>query len=183
MQLSPLPNAKQPRLAASADRLGKYITCAESAYLLSSSWGDFIQRQRGDPEIPSNVQALPHPAAPLLSRIAKHGVPVLLQSSPWSDEQKHTAILRGSHQSAKLETNFLRDEMADMVAQHFWTVLPYQHVQHLPTLRLSPMGVVPQRDRRSRPIVDYSFSQVNAIWATLVQNPPCKPRLWSCLSY
>jgi hypothetical protein len=34
-------------------------------------------------------------------------------------------------------------------------------VRHLPNLRLSPTGVAPQRDRRPRPIVDYTFSKVN----------------------
>ena len=43
-----------------------------------------------------------------------------------------------------------------------WTVLPISAVQHLPGLRISPPGVVPQRDRRPRWIVDYSFSGVNA---------------------
>jgi hypothetical protein len=49
-----------------------------------------------------------------------------------------------------------------MIDQGFWIVLPYDMVRHHPNLTLSPMGVVPQRDRRDRPIVDYSFSQVNA---------------------
>jgi hypothetical protein len=51
--------------------------------------------------------------------------------------------------------------MADMVEQHFWTILPYHMVQHLPNFRLSPMGVVPQQDRRPHPIVNYSFYNIN----------------------
>jgi hypothetical protein len=51
--------------------------------------------------------------------------------------------------------------MADMIDQCFWTVVPYHLVKHLPNLRLSPMGVVPQRDRRPRTIVDYSFYNIN----------------------
>jgi hypothetical protein len=47
--------------------------------------------------------------------------------------------------------------------------LPYQTVRKLPNLRISSTGVVPQRDRRPRPIVDYTFSNVNA--ATLSQAP------------
>ena len=42
-----------------------------------------------------------------------------------------------------------------------WLVLPYHVLRHLPNLRISPMGVVPQHERRPRPIVDYSFSGVN----------------------
>ena len=48
--------------------------------------------------------------------------------------------------------------MADMVEQQFWFVLPYELVADLPQLHISPMGVVPQRERRDRPIVDFSFS-------------------------
>ena len=48
-----------------------------------------------------------------------------------------------------------------MVDAGQWLVLPYRSIRHLPGLRLSPMGVVPQRDRRPRPIVDYTYSQVN----------------------
>ena len=29
--------------------------------------------------------------------------------------------------------------------------------KHLPNLRLAPMGLVPQRDRRDRIVVDYSY--------------------------
>jgi hypothetical protein len=48
-----------------------------------------------------------------------------------------------------------------MVDAGQWLVLPYQHVRDLPKLRLAPMGVIPQRDRRGRPIVDYTFNGVN----------------------
>ena len=42
-----------------------------------------------------------------------------------------------------------------------WIVLPAERVLHLPKLQLSPIGVVPQRDRRPRTIIDYSFNGVN----------------------
>jgi hypothetical protein len=51
--------------------------------------------------------------------------------------------------------------MLDMVERRYWIVLPYHLVQHLPNLRISPLGVVPQRERRPRIIVDYTFSGVN----------------------
>ena len=51
--------------------------------------------------------------------------------------------------------------MADMVDQGYWTVLPYSMVLTLSHLRLSPLGVVPQRDRRPRIIVDYTFWGIN----------------------
>ena len=40
-------------------------------------------------------------------------------------------------------------------------MVPFLSVRHWRNLRVSPLGVVPQRDRRPRLIVDYSFSGVN----------------------
>ena len=48
-----------------------------------------------------------------------------------------------------------------MIRKEQWVVLPYQVANQLPNLRLSPPGVVLERDRRPRWIVDYSFSGVN----------------------
>ena len=53
------------------------------------------------------------------------------------------------------------EDMLDMVRKKFWVVLPYRSVQHLPHLKLAPSGVVPQRERRPRPIMDYTFTGVN----------------------
>jgi hypothetical protein len=143
------------------DRLGNLISQAASALLSFTSWSSLVTSQRSHLEIPSTIKLLPHPAAPPLSQIASNGVPVLLNSKPWSAAEKDSAIQCGSHQSTCQHNDFLRTEMADMVKQHYWTVVPYHHVQHLPNLRLSPMGDVPQRDRRPRPIVDYSFYNIN----------------------
>jgi hypothetical protein len=52
-------------------------------------------------------------------------------------------------------------KMADYTAQGYWTVLPYQAVRHLPNLRILPLGVVPQRERRPCLIADYTFLGVN----------------------
>ena len=68
----------------------------------------------------------------------------------------------GSHRSAELHQTFLREELADMVEAGHWLVLPYYAVRSAPDLRISPLGVVPQRDRRPRPIVDYTFTNINA---------------------
>ena len=48
-----------------------------------------------------------------------------------------------------------------MVEAGHWLVLPYSTVWHATDLCISPLGVIPQRDCRSRPIVDYTFSSVN----------------------
>jgi len=71
-------------------------------------------------------------------------------------------LTRGPHASAQNHVDFVRDELSDFLEKGFWTVLPYRLIRHLPNLRLSPLGVVPQRDRRPRLIVDLSFHGVNA---------------------
>ena len=48
-----------------------------------------------------------------------------------------------------------------MLRKGQWMVLPYNAVRNMPNLRLSPIGVVPQRERRPRTIVDYTFFGVN----------------------
>eukprot|EP00980_Cylindrotheca_fusiformis_P030443 scaffold24817_cov211-Cylindrotheca_fusiformis.AAC.1 len=69
---------------------------------------------------------------------------------------------RGPHKSSYEYQDFLREELADMVDSATWMVLPYSEVAQLPNLRISPMGVVPQHERRPRPIVDYSYSGLNS---------------------
>jgi hypothetical protein len=51
--------------------------------------------------------------------------------------------------------------MADMIEKGQWMVFPFSQVRDLLNLRISPIGVVPQRDRRPRTIVDYSYSGIN----------------------
>ena len=80
---------------------------------------------------------------------------------PWSVEDNDDAIRRGPHKSSHGERAFVAEEMLDFCQQGYWLVLPYSVVRHLPNLRISPLGVVPQRDRRPRLIVDYSHSDVN----------------------
>jgi hypothetical protein len=52
--------------------------------------------------------------------------------------------------------------MADMMKRAFWTVLPYSRVKHLKNIRVAPIGVVPQHERRPRTIVDYTFNGLNS---------------------
>ena len=43
----------------------------------------------------------------------------------------------------------------------FWIVLPLEYAVGLNGLRLSPAGLVPQRDRRDRIVIDYTWSGIN----------------------
>ena len=151
------------------DRLGKCISTISSALSASSSWHSFIQDYQGLPDInPDIAHRIAHPAATLLSQISHHGVPVLQSAPPWSRSRLDSAIHRGSHKSTLEHIEFLRDEMSDMIDQKHWIVLPYEQALLLPNLCLSPMGVVPQRDRRPRVIVDFTFSGVNASTITSI---------------
>ena len=76
----------------------------------------------------------------------------------------------GAHSSANDHKEFLRDKLADMVEAGHLLVLKYSSVRYATDLRISPLGVVPQRDCQPRPIVDYTFSSVNK--ATVKLAPP-----------
>lgn len=110
---------------------------------------------------------LPHKASRLLEHLRRRGVGVPLHSGPWDQATIVEAAHCGSHRSAEEDIEFVCDEMLQFCAQGFWTVLPLSVALALPHLRLSPLGVVPQRDRRSRLIVDYTFSGVNTETARL----------------
>jgi hypothetical protein len=116
----------------------------------------------------AEVAALPHPASRLLHECRKRGVPITMRNLTWSQQRKNAAIRRGAHLSVKQHTAFLRQEFASMIKKGQWTVLPARLVCHMRKLRISPIGVVPQQDRRPRTIVNYSFCNMNedtAPWA------------------
>ena len=127
-----------------------------------SSLSAFIHTRRGTSNISPALSVLHHPAQHLIRHLSRNGFPVVTTTPPWTDTQRQLAVQRGPHTSATEHINFLRDELADMVERATWLVLPYDKLRHLSRLRISPMGVVPQHERRPRPIVDYTFSGVNA---------------------
>jgi hypothetical protein len=148
-------------ITASAElNLGKSAAQA-AATLATVGWGNFISSIRSPPDLSPDIVRTWHPAGRLLDHIRRRGVWVPLTTSPWTMQQRDHAIHRGSHKSARDHIPFVCDEMRDYIAQGYWTVLPYDAVRHIPNLRISPLGVVPQRDRRPRLIVDYSFSGIN----------------------
>ena len=51
--------------------------------------------------------------------------------------------------------------MRDFVKKGFWIVLPLEDAVGLNGLRLSPAGLIPQRDRQDRIVIDYTWSGVN----------------------
>jgi hypothetical protein len=125
------------------------------------SWSHFVQTVRGVSHIRSTVGNLPHPAAALLKRLQTVGVPIVTMGTPWTAQQLDEKVARGPHKSATEHCECVREEMAEFCEKGFWVVLPYDMVKQLPGLKLSPLGVVPQGDRRPRLIVDYSFYGIN----------------------
>ncbi|WP_317202287.1 hypothetical protein [Janthinobacterium sp.] len=146
-----------------SNRLGKLILLAAARFGTAASWETFVTETRGPSNLQHNIadRTNHHPAGHYLDRLRPIGAPVLQTTKPWTRSKISTALARGSHQSALSHLEFLRDEMADMIDQGYWVILPYSSVLHLPHLRLSPLGVVPQRDRRPRIIVDYTFWGIN----------------------
>lgn len=147
--------------------LRKYSEYAAHKLAHVGSWELFVAGERGPADIAETVGTLPHKASRLMEHLCRRGAGVPLHTGPWERAQILQAAQRGSHRSAADDIEFVCVEMLEFCAQGFWTVLPLSVGLTLPHLRLSPLGVVPQRDRRSRLIVDYTFSGVNTETARL----------------
>jgi hypothetical protein len=107
------------------------------------------------------IHSIPHPSATYLAHLATTGVPAVIPTQ-WTSAQLYHAYNRGPHPSvATTYATFLVEDMFDYTNMGFWTVLPFDAVKHYKQLKLAPAGVVPQRDRGPRPIMDYSFFQTN----------------------
>jgi hypothetical protein len=130
--------------------------------LAELGWHSFVKLRQYPSSLSQHLAQLPHPSASYLHRLARHGVPAPSSSPPWPPQRRYQAFTRVPHPSAsRLYSRFLLEDMWDYVQMGYWTVLPFHAVQHLPHLKLAPAGVVPQRERRPRPIMDYTFNSVN----------------------
>lgn len=158
------------RLSRAELTLRKYSTQTGIKLASVGSWELFVASERGPADISESVRFIPHKASRLMDHLRRRGAGAPLRTGPWSTDRILQAAKRGSHRSAKDEVEFVCAEMLEFCEQGFWTVLPLSSVLTLPHLRLSPLGVVPQRNRRSRLIVDYTFSGVNDETARLA--PP-----------
>ena len=70
-------------------------------------------------------------------------------------------LSRGAQSSYHDYEKLLREEFASMQHKQKWIVLPYKLIKDLHGLRLTPPGVVSQRERRTKFICNYSFSDIN----------------------
>jgi hypothetical protein len=135
---------------------------SEERYHKTSSWEEFLEEsrdRRGD--LSPGVKQLPHRAAHLLDRLRLTGAPVVTKNEPWLLANKLRALKRGPHASAINHVDFLRDKFVNITNKGQWFVLSARLVLDKANLHLSPLGVVPQRDRRLQTISDYSFFLVN----------------------
>jgi hypothetical protein len=142
------------------DKLGKNIE-RDAALVRKYGLLETLKRKRGRSDWGELHLARSHAAHRILTHYKAHGAPVTLADKPWTQDERDKAMAQGPHKSAYEGIEFLRDDMSDMVDKSFWMVIPYATVRELPGLRVSPIGVVPQPNRRPRPIVDYTFFGVN----------------------
>ena len=155
----PCLNSLEAEVVSAKDKLGEYIV-RDLNFLRQHGFEALVKRRQSN-DWGNLRRTRRHPAHRLLKHYKHHGAPVILADSPWTLEELDHAIARGPHKSAYEYSAFLREDMAAMVEKGQWLVLPYSAVRHLRHLRLHPIGVVPQHDRRPRPIADLTFFGVN----------------------
>lgn len=148
-------------MSAAETVLGK-LAGATSVLLQTHGWQKTIETLRGEPNVADSVSTLLHKASRILEYLRTRGAPVLTSTPPWTQQkERDRAIDRGPHKSSHGERDFVVAEMLEFCEQGYWLFVPYHNVCDLSGLRISPLGVVPQRDRRPQLIVDYTFSNVN----------------------
>jgi len=134
----------------------------QTKQLRKLGWTTFIKQLQHPSDINPAIRHIPHPAAAYLHRLARSGTPAPSTTPPWTRRRLKEVYQRGAHSSAMHQFRaFLFEDMWDMICKRYWVVLPFSEVQHFPSLKLAPAGIVPQRTRRPRPIMDYTFTAVN----------------------
>ena len=147
-----------------SENLGEYIV-RDSSRLIDVGFEQLVRERRKRSNFHPQVKKLRHKAARLLDHLHKRGANVTLSTPPWDDARLEATMQRGPHKSAVEYVDFLQEELLDFVQKGFWMILPVRLLKKYnmiyKSLRVSPMGVVPQRARRPRIIVDYSFFGLN----------------------
>jgi hypothetical protein len=143
-----------------SEDLGEYIK-RDADRLEKVGFEQLVAKRRGRSNFNPGVGKTCHKAARFLEHLRKRGANVTLMTPPWDKLRVDEMTKRGPHKSAVVYAEFLQEELLDFVQKGFWLVLACRLMKKykrlLRNLRISPMGVVPQRARRPRVIVDYSF--------------------------
>ncbi len=158
---SPSPRKRTLENKFLDDKLGTLVSELVATLESCSTWAEFVGKVHGRPYLAASIDEIDHPAKPLLQELRDKGVPVVVDSSKWSQEYLEQCFARGPHPSAEEHKWFLRDEMADFAGKGFWAILPYDLVKDLPDLKCSPVAVKEERDRRPRVLVDHTWFAAN----------------------
>jgi hypothetical protein len=101
-----------------------------------------------------------HPFFPTLNEWATKGVPVDCGPN-WEWEIVEQAVARGPHRSSMEKENIalVHEDIQYQVDAGFSRIVLWSELQKIrpPKLKISPMAVVPQKNRRGRLILDLSF--------------------------
>ena len=145
------------------DRLGTLVHSLSSKLACAPSWREFVNDVRGKSYLAASIGDIPHTASTYLQQLRDQGIPVRLDDPPWDPEQISLKAERGAHPSATVQRHFLRGEFADFIEAGFWVVLPLEQLRNLPDkdLRLSPMAVKEEFNRRPRVLVDHTWFGIN----------------------
>jgi hypothetical protein len=158
--LTPTKRSRHSLQPNSPGELGKLAQC-HARELARWGWERFFYNHQLPTSINNSISSIPHPTAQYLHRVASAVVHATFPSY-WTRSQCDQAIYRGPHPSASRQfAQFLLADMHNYVQMGYWVVLPYTAVRHYKQLRIVPAGVVPQRERRPRPIMDYTFYGTN----------------------
>lgn len=135
-------NSQEPALTQNISK------CAETDSNLFSTfgWEAFIKANRGRGDL-HNVMPISHPAEELLVQLRDQVATVQFTTPDWPAGRILQALDQGPHRSAVHQEPFVMSKMAEMIAWNQWVVLPFRLIKHLPGLRISPLGVVPQHYR------------------------------------
>ena len=74
------------------DALCDFIRSDSDSFINHGGWINLFHHVKGQSNFAHSLDCLDHQARPLLQRYAKYGVPVVLESKPWSLQQKDAAI-------------------------------------------------------------------------------------------
>ena len=101
-----------------------------------------------------------HPAAPLLHQYSNYGCPVDCGAN-WTNEQIIAAIQRGPHISAHnpVARKCLIEEAKEKERGGYAKIIKYKEIKNdiPPSLKISPVAMIPHKSRRYRCILDLSF--------------------------
>ena len=161
--IPPVPSKRIVVPALLQDRLGTLVHSLSQKLARAPSWREFVNKVRGKSYLSAGIGDIPHTARTYLQQLRDQGIQVRLDDPPWDAKRITANAQRGTHPSATVHRHFLRGEFADFIEAGFWVVLPLKQLRTLPggDLRLSPMAVKEEFNRRPRVLVDHTWFGVN----------------------